>query len=378
VSPNSPYGALVDKNGILWGASLSNNLLKLDTRTNTKLNVYDHSAYGINYGIALGYDARDNTHVYLAAPGGNTYIEFNSATGAFSIPAAVRFGSYGIATDPIGNIFASNLATGAVTKFSPTGSVVWSAAAQVTAEARGTVVDSKNNVWIIQRDANKMSKFNGSNGGALGVFNTGREPYTYSDATGLSVRSSVVQSGTWTVIHDSGFAGTAWGRASWNGFVPSGAAIEVRVRAAETITGLQAATYQTATNGNDFSTTGRYIELETTLKKSPDDRSPVLYDLTISQAGSNIMGYVIDSISKAGLPGVRVSTNTGISIITGTPGSYSIGVPAGSYTLTAVLDIRYYVNNTVTVIVPLSGDVLQDIELVEKPKGTITGHVTNI
>ena len=376
VSPNTPYGALVDKNGILWGASLTTNMLKLDTRTNVKLNVYSHSAYGVNYGIALGYDAGDKTHVYLANPSGNTYIEFNSATGSFSTPAAIKFQSYGIATDPIGNIFASNLATGSVTKFAPGGSMIWSAPAQVTAEARGTVVDSKSNVWVIQRDANKMSKFNGSDGTALGVFNTGREPYTYSDATGLSVRSSIIQKGTWNVIHDSGFAGTAWGRILWNASVPPGGAIEVRVRSADTIIGLQAAAYQQVTNGNDFSTTGRYIEIETILKASPDERSPVLYDLTISQAGSSISGFAIDSNTKAGLSGVKISTNTGISAITGTSGSYSISVPAGSYSLTAVLDIRYYVNNTATVIVPLDADVIKDIELVEKPEGIITGSVT--
>jgi len=33
-----------------------------------------------------------------------------------------------------------------------------------------------------------------------------------------------------------------------------------------------------------------------------------------------------------------------------------------------VLDLRYYVNNTVAVIVPLSADVMQDIELVENQK----------
>lgn len=377
VSPNTPYGALVDNNGILWGASLTTNMLKLDTRNNTKLNVYDHSAYGINYGIALGYDAGDNTHIYLAAPGGNTYIEFNSATGTFSIPAAIKFASYGIATDPIGNIFASNLATGAVTKFAPGGSVIWSAAAQVTAEARGTVVDSKNHVWVIQRDANKMSKFNGSDGGPLGVFNTGLEPYTYSDATGLSVRNSIIQTGTWTVIHDSGFAGTAWGRVSWNGSVPPGGSIAVRVRSAETTTGLQAEAYQPVTSGNDFHANGRYIEIETTIRASPDDRSPVLYDLTITQAGSTINGYVINSISKAGIQGVLVSTNTGISTITGSSGSYSINVTGGQYALTARLEPEYYANNTVTVIIPLGGDALQDIELLKKPTGNITGSVTS-
>lgn len=378
VSPNTPYGALVDKKGILWGASLSNNLLKLDTRTNAKLNVYDHSAYGSDYGIALGYDSSDNTFVYLAEyVNGNTFIKFDASTNRFSNPAAIRYTSYGIAADSAGNILASNIATGSVTKFTSTGTAIWSVPAQIQAEPRGIVVDSKNNVWIVLRDANKMSKLNGPDGVPLGVFNTGIEPYTYSDATGLSVRNSINQTGTWTVIHDSGLGGTIWGRASWNGTVPSGGSIGVRIRASETISGLQAAAFQSVTNGNDFYAQGRYIQIETTLMASPDEISPVLYDLTITQAGSIIMGNVIDCVTRVGIPGVLVTTNTGFSTITGASGSYSINIPAGSYMLIARLEPGYYVNNIVTVSVASNAEVLQDIELVEKPKGTITGKVTN-
>ncbi|MFH1770016.1 MAG: hypothetical protein ABH828_00490, partial [archaeon] len=55
---HGPYGALVDKDGILWGASLGGNLLKLDTNTNTVLGTFDTPG---SYGMALGYDDSGNT-----------------------------------------------------------------------------------------------------------------------------------------------------------------------------------------------------------------------------------------------------------------------------------------------------------------------------
>lgn len=310
VSPNTPYGALVDKNGILWGASLGYTLLKLDTNTNTKLNVYDHSAYNIDYGIALGYDEDDNTHVYQGGRYGNTYIEFDSATETFSTPAAIKYSVFGIATDANGNIVASNIYTGSVTKFAPDGSVIWSAAAQVSSEARGTVVDSDDNVWVIHRGANKLSKFRGSDGTPLGVFNTGLYPYTYSDATGLSLRGSM-GFGTWTVIYDSESASTSWGRVSWNSDVPAGANIDVQIRTGDTEEGLQMATYQPISNGNDFSATGRYIQIKTRLTASPTKESPILYDLTVEPTTENsISGTKFNDINGNG---IRDTGESGVS-----------------------------------------------------------------
>jgi hypothetical protein len=85
----------------------------------------------------------------------------------------------------------------------------------------------------------------------------------------------------------------------------------------------------------------------------------------------------MDSGSHAAIPGVTVST-TGVSTVTDGSGFYSLAVASGSYPLTATYDIRYYTNSSVTVSTTSSAVVVQDIELVMKPTGTITGSVTNV
>ncbi len=64
-------------------------------------------------------------------------------------------------------------------------------------------MDSNGDVWVEHRLANKLSKFRGSDGTPLGVFDCGKKPYTYSDATGLSLRHSIGPLGTWSVDFDS-------------------------------------------------------------------------------------------------------------------------------------------------------------------------------
>ncbi len=90
-----------------------------------------------------------------------------------------------------------------------------------------------------------------------------------------------------------------------------------------------------------------------------------------------INGTVMNSINKTGISGVTVSTNTSMYAITDTSGFYSIEVPGGTYDLMAVLEPKYYVNNTITVSTTGREVIVQDIELTKKPTGTITGMVTN-
>jgi uncharacterized glyoxalase superfamily protein PhnB len=285
VSPNTPYGALVDKYGVLWGASLSNNLLRMDTNTKQP-QIFTHG-FGSDYGIALGYDDIGNTIIYQASSSGNSYIRFNSSSKTFSAPAALKFPCLGVATDSNGNIFCSNSGTGAVTKFAPDGSVIWTAAAQVNSEARGTVVDSNGDVWVIHRVANKLSKFNGSTGAPLGVVNSGKEPYTYSDATGLGLRSSVNPQGTWNVETDSGINETKWNNVSWSSKEPTGTSFNVQVRTSNDKNSWSA--WQPVTNGvlliNPLE--GRYLEVQTLLQSANAQVSPVLYDLTIGNKDDN-------------------------------------------------------------------------------------------
>ena len=89
-----------------------------------------------------------------------------------------------------------------------------------------------------------------------------------------------------------------------------------------------------------------------------------------------VNGTVMDSINKTGIFGVMVSINTTLSTTTNATGFYSFAVAEGTYNLKATFDITYYTNIT-TVSTIGKAVVVQDIELVKKPTGTITGSVTS-
>lgn len=88
----------------------------------------------------------------------------------------------------------------------------------------------------------------------------------------------------------------------------------------------------------------------------------------------HINGTVLDSVTKAGIKGVTVFTNTSVFTTTDSSGFYSLAVPEGTYELTCAFDPKYYLNRT-TISTELSALVTQDIELVKKPTGMITGIV---
>jgi hypothetical protein len=275
---HTPYGSLVDKYGILWGASLDYNLLKLDTKTNTFLDTY--TLPDLSYGIALGYDNAENTIVYLGGRWFSTFVKFNSSSEIATTPAALQYETYGIATDAQGNILAGNGNNGEMNKFAPDGSLIWHADAQVPSHIRGTVVDSNNDVWALHLYDHKMAKFDGDTGAPLGIFNTGAYPYTYSDATGLGYSSSVV-TGTWSVIRDNNKPGTVWDIISWTSDEPEGTNITVKARSSEDQ--LTWSPWEDVTNNIPLISTppGRYIEIDVTMKITSGTISPELYDITI-------------------------------------------------------------------------------------------------
>ncbi|MDO8728241.1 MAG: Ig-like domain-containing domain, partial [Candidatus Methanoperedens sp.] len=90
-----------------------------------------------------------------------------------------------------------------------------------------------------------------------------------------------------------------------------------------------------------------------------------------------INGTVKDNFTGDSLVGVTVSANSTLSTMTNATGFYSFAVIDGSYDLTATFDIRYYTNIT-TVSTIGEAVVWQDIKLLKKPIGNITGSVTRI
>lgn len=284
----TPYGCLIDRNGTLWSASLTGVLGKIANSglnpTVAVPNPYVVSSFahsGQNYGIALG-----NGQVFLGMISGGSYAEFNPVTNAFIFPADLSFASTGISVDVDGNIVTGSYASGGVTKFrwsanqTLNGNVIWNRPAQLAAETRGVIVDANNDVWQVSKNGNVVMKYR-SDGVPQGVFPVGNQPYTYSDATGLTQRSEN-PSGTWNVVFDGGVASTLWGTINWNDQVPAGASVQVRARTANTQAGLNSATYQTVNKNVLFAATGRFIEIRTQLNASLDLQSPVLFDLLVS------------------------------------------------------------------------------------------------
>ncbi|KAF0190248.1 MAG: hyalin, partial [Gammaproteobacteria bacterium] len=168
------------------------------------------------------------------------------------------------------------------------GSVIWTMPVQAGAtggDQRGAIVDSNRDVWTVNRVNASVSKFRGTDGAALGVFPVGDQPYTYSDATGSAFLQSN-PSGSWTVVHDTGYAGTFDGTIAWNATVPaSGASFQVEVRAADSVAGLASKTFVAVSNGGGIpaGVAGLYFEVKATLSGTMGQTliTPVLYDLTL-------------------------------------------------------------------------------------------------
>jgi len=109
---------------------------------------------------------------------------------------------------------------------------------------------------------------------------------------------------------------------------------------------------------------------------------PPVFDLDISLISTGgcvlpsvryINGSVRDSITEIPLSGVTIST-TDISTTSDSTGFYSLAVAEGVYDITATLDLRYYTNIT-TISTIEKAVIMQDIKLIEKPTGNITGSV---
>jgi hypothetical protein len=299
----SPYGCLIDQSGTLWGANLSGLLTKItNTQNYTAVNntpalagsaVASFNSGVQNYGVALGEDALGNPAIFLGSVGGNRYQQFNPATNTFSFPGqGANYQSTGIGVDGASKIVTGPFGSGGVTKYNQDGTIVWTAATQFASETRGVVPDQDGNIWQVSRTGNRLMKYRGTDGAPLGTFAVGNHPYTYSDVNGIANLSTTNPTGTWTVIFDSGAAGTPWGKINWNDLVPAGSSVQVRARTADTQGGLPGQSYQPVSKNVQFAASGRFIQIETRLNAAPNDDSPVLFDLTVDslQTGCDVDG----------------------------------------------------------------------------------------
>lgn len=297
----TPYGCLIDANGTLWSASLSGILGKI-TNTQSDSGPWTVASFGgsFNYGIALG-----NGKVYL----GSSNQQFDPLTNTFTAIPNMTVGTSGIVVDGGGNIIGGQTT---VRKVTPAGALAWQAPLQAGGSSSvGIQVDANNDVLQIGfTSAGRIQKYSGATGAPLGTFPVGNMPYTYSDATGLAARTVTSPTGTWTVILDGGAAGTDWSKVLWNDLTPTGTAVVVSARAADTEAGLPGQAYVPVANGSDPMVAGRFIQIQARLNGNAAGDSPILYDLTVQGPAQGTCDVDRDGdIDKADLSLISRSRN---------------------------------------------------------------------
>lgn len=323
--PCGGYGGLIDGNGVLW-SSTSGELLRWDPDTDP------------------------------------------------STATCLPLGIYGLAFDSTNHIWASTLGSGVVYKVAPDG-LTWQSFPQGHPDAQGLAVDGNDHVWIsnslfaptnsishLKNDGTLVGSVTGSGGGSTGVsvdaagkiwtanINSsdatridptagplgsdgvtpigafdltvplpGANPYNYSDMTG-STLTGKPNSGTWTVVYDSGEDSAEWGAVDWTADVPSDSALTVRVSSSNDNVTFSAD--QSASAGADLTVpNGRYLKVVVGFVRASTGESPILYDLSVNTAetcsysatflqpldGSSPSGEVTNTIKNGRVVPVKVS-----------------------------------------------------------------------
>lgn len=276
----NPYGCTVDKNGILWSATIGTGTGGFG-RVNTNTGAFTQIGspyHSFNYGIAQG-----NGKIYQAPyQGGYGWAAYDPVAGTWA-RSPQSYNGAGIAIDGEGNILSTDYS--GIRKYKPDGTLLWSKTEGGT--TYGVMIDGNNDVWVMNVSTYRTTKYRGTDGQLIGFLPTGLNPYVYTDGSGLTTKNTTVNKlGTWTVVYDSGAPGTPWGKINWTDAVPSGASVEVLARSSDNLAALDLQTYQAVAKNASFVSAGRYIQVRTRLQMNASNESPTLLELTINSTAN--------------------------------------------------------------------------------------------
>ena len=277
---HTPYGAVIDANGILWSSgykdSGQNNVLRLDPSDNSMsvMNFEFHT-----YGLGLDHQ----NHLFVSGHQESKLSRINVLTSTREWTVNAGYQSRGVAATDDEDIWVACSSEGNVWRFSNDG--VFKGKIAVGSTPTGVSVDSAGKVWVVN-DGDEYIKRIDPAIGAFGAIDLSKRiigglHYGYSDMTGIIARSTTGRFGTWTVIHDAVVRLTQWGIISWSGYEPSGDNISVRVRSSDDCVAW--ANWETTTNGVALSATppGRFLQVEVSLRTHPGAAAPLLHNLTV-------------------------------------------------------------------------------------------------
>ena len=290
------YGGLIDGSGVLWSARSGSGLLRYDTSASAGACL--GFARG-DYGLGLDPVTQEVWHTFLA---GNRVAKLAPDGTLLGIFPHGEGNAQGVAVDKFGNVWVAHALFGSTTvgHLRTDGTFVGNVTLPGGNGPTGVAIDANDNVWVANINSNNAMRIDptagpvGGGGFPVGAVDLtvdlgpGAGPYNYSDMTGAVLGTVTAPVGTWSVVQDSGYAGSPWGTVTWNtepeGETPPGTSITAEARAADAEGDLAAQVFVPVDNGVPFSITGRFIEVRMTLKANGDGDSPVLSDVRIEVA----------------------------------------------------------------------------------------------
>ena len=322
VSPwgHNAYGAVIDGNGILWSAELSNHVMGINT---SDLSDIIQIPVAHTYGLGIDYLG----HLFVGGSQKLTKINIITALPIWTKDArTVR----GVACTADNNVWVAgydqnNQYTG-VSRYDNNGNLIVTISG--FNQPSGVAVDAAGKVWVADIGSEYIHRIDPATNTidlSKRIIGSGGH-YTYSDMTGIIARSITTKIGTWTVDFDSEVADMEWGTVSWNSYEPDGTSVTVKVRSSNDQVTWSA--WETVTNGVALSTTpdGRYLQIVTTLQITSGDVSPILYDLTVEAIGGPCCVPVPVGPGPSGVTGVPVMTPVGMLALIGILGFVGAGV----------------------------------------------------
>lgn len=269
-----PYGAVVDKRGVVWSADISGNVLRLDPTTGafTKLPINGSQPYGMGMG--------KNGQLYVAGWCANMLTMIDTATGVIGWSKNTGDScSRGVAVTNDGDIWVANSGSNTVSRWSADGTKKGT----ITGfqHPTGVATDAAGKVWVVDYGSANIYRIDTAANRVDLTKSVGGAHYGYSDMTGIVSRSMTTKVGTWTVTLDSKGDTTAWDQLLWTGNTPQGTSLKVKVRSSKDNAGWSAWEDVLPAVALKSTPTGRYLQVESTLQLTSGEVSPVLLDLMV-------------------------------------------------------------------------------------------------
>lgn len=306
--PHNPYGAIMDRFGILWSIDLGSSninvgpprgLVKIISQSGEvggPFRVRSTSRCEGGYGITI--DGADNVWIGgFACESVFRYTPSSDSWLTVQMPGGTGY-TRGIAADRDGWIYvgsSNNINTGDVvghiTRFrQEDGSQLQ--VFDFSNRGAGTIgvgLDNQGRVWGINNSTGNATRLDPSTGQTQ-HFPVGVGPYTYSDFSGFTLRNFTAPQGTFRRLFrgcpQKDFA--MWRDITWEADTPPGTSVFVRVKTGMTLDDLVTAPYlgpwdeSPADLAASGVPNGRFLEVEVTLTTDTPGITPTLWDLDVT------------------------------------------------------------------------------------------------